>query len=206
LVIATRVSRPAKVIREASPSPCRLLGLTFRSTLRSMVDGMGGLLIGEVAARTGVPAPTIRYYESIGLLKAPSRSSAGYRRYSDRTVSELQFIRRAQALGFALDEVGEILRLSRSGKQPCAQVLSLAHAHLATIDQRIRQLQQFREYLASEVSKWDARKTAVTSDGLCEFIAESQPESVAEPLNSRVQQTRKRERGTSRGAGAEVGS
>jgi MerR family copper efflux transcriptional regulator len=152
---------------------------------------MSGLLIGEVAAQTGLSAPTIRYYESIGLLRAPLRSRAGYRRYSERTVSELRFIRKAQALGFALDEVREILRLSRSGKQPCAQVLALAHAHLMAVEERIRQLQQFRDYLASEVSKWDERRAAVTCNGLCEFIADSQPESVSVPFTASVQPQRR---------------
>ena len=63
---------------------------------------MASLLIGEVAARTALTAPTIRYYESIGLIKAPARSEAGYRRYSNNTVQELEFIKKAQALGFSL--------------------------------------------------------------------------------------------------------
>src|SRR5919106_295177 len=134
---------------------------------------MSGLLIGEVAQRAGVTAPTIRYYEEIGLLPPPSRSSTGYRRYSERTIEELRFIRKAQALGFSLDEVGEILRLSRSGKTPCSHVLSLAQQHLAAVDERIRQLQQFREHLAAEVAKWNGRTTP-TCRGLCQIIAGAQ--------------------------------
>ena len=86
---------------------------------------MAGLLIGDVAKRTGVTAPTIRYYEGIGLLPSPARSGAGYRRYSDGTIEELRFIRKAQGLGFTLDEIAEILQLSRSGKAPCSHVLSM---------------------------------------------------------------------------------
>jgi DNA-binding transcriptional MerR regulator len=123
---------------------------------------MGALLIGDVAERAGVPTATIRYYESIRLLKPAARSSSGYRRYSERTVEELQFIRKAQALGFSLEEVGEILTLSRSGKTPCSQVLSLGHQHLAAVDERIRQLHAFRDQLASELAKWDQQQTAAT--------------------------------------------
>ncbi|HKS61984.1 MAG TPA: MerR family transcriptional regulator, partial [Xanthobacteraceae bacterium] len=101
---------------------------------------MGALLIGDLAERAGVPTATIRYYESIGLLKRAPRASSGYRRYSEQTVEELRFIKKAQALGFSLDEVAEILQLSRAGKKPCAQVLSLGHEHLAAVDERIRQL------------------------------------------------------------------
>jgi MerR family copper efflux transcriptional regulator len=108
---------------------------------------MGALLIGDVAERAGVPAPTIRYYESIGLLKPAPRASSGYRRYSEHTIEELRFIKKAQALGFSLDEVAEILQLSRAGKKPCAQVLSLGHEHLAAVNERIRQLQAFRNSL-----------------------------------------------------------
>jgi len=68
---------------------------------------MVALLIGEVAQRAGVSAPTIRYYEEIGLLGKPLRSSTGYRRYSESSVEEVRFIRKAQALGFSLDEIGE---------------------------------------------------------------------------------------------------
>jgi DNA-binding transcriptional MerR regulator len=137
---------------------------------------MGVLLIGDVAERAGVPTPTIRYYESIGVLKPPARSSAGYRRYSEQTIEERRFIKKAQALGFSLDEVGEILTLSRSGKLPCSQVLSLGHKHLAAVEERLRQLQTFRDQLTSELAKWEQQKTAVTCNGLCQFIADAAPD------------------------------
>lgn len=137
------------------------------------MTGMAGLLIGEVAQRAGVSAPTIRYYEEIGLLAKPSRSATGYRRYSESTVQELRFIRKAQALGFSLDEIGDILKLSRSGELPCSHVRSLAHQHLAAVEERIQQLQQFRDELATEVTKWDEQQTAVTCEGLCQFIADA---------------------------------
>ena len=64
--------------------------------------------IQEFSKRTGVPAKTIRYYEEIGLPPKPERSATGYRRYAESTVEVLRFIRKAQALGFSLDEVGEM--------------------------------------------------------------------------------------------------
>jgi MerR family transcriptional regulator, mercuric resistance operon regulatory protein len=145
--------------------------------------GMAGLLIGEVAQPAGVSAPTIRYYEEIGLLAKPSRSATGYRRYSESTVQELKFIRKAQALGFSLDEIGEILKLSRSGELPCSHVRSLAHQHLAAVEGRIRQLQQFRDELAAEVTKWDEQQTAITCEGLCQFIADATTPSTGEIAN-----------------------
>ena len=155
---------------------------------------MSALLIGDLAERAGVATPTIRYYESIGLLKPAARSSGGYRRYSEHTVEELRFIRKAQALGFSLDEIGEILTLSRSGKAPCAEVLSLAHQHLAAVDERLRQLQSFRDQLASELAKWDQQKTGVTCDGLCQFIAAAAPEPSALTFHREAPRRRTRPR------------
>lgn len=151
---------------------------------------MTGLLIGAVARRAGVSPPTIRYYEDIGLLAPPLRSSSGYRRYSDTTVEELQFVRKAQALGFSLDEIGEILRLSRSGKTPCSHVLTIAHRHLAAVEERIRHLQTFRERLAAELAKWDG-KEAPTCRGLCQIIAEAEAGNTAEDVKVHLNRSRR---------------
>ena len=135
---------------------------------------MAGLLISKAAKRAGVSAPTIRYYEEIGLLSSPSRTAAGYRRYAESTVEELRFIRKAQALGFSLDEIGEILQLSRSGKRPCSRVLTLAHQHLA-----------------ADLRKWDRQQTDTTDGGLCRWIADAEPEIRAEDVPIRHRRARK---------------
>lgn len=158
---------------------------------------MAGLLIGDVAERAGVSAPAIRYYEEIGLLPNPPRSAAGYRRYPESTVDELRFIRKAQALGFSLDEVGEILELSRSGQGPCSRVRVLAHQHLAAMEERIRQLERFRQHLAAEVAKWDSQGTGVTCGGLCQFIADASPGAPGTDdmaLHATLERPRRRER------------
>lgn len=135
------------------------------------------MLIGEVAKRSGCPAPTIRYYEQVGLLRKPAREESGYRSYSAKAIEELRFIKKAQALGFSLDEIAEILKLSRSGQKPCDRVLTLSHKHLDAIDQRIHQLQRFRQYLSGELSRWDRQGMAITCDGLCQFISDADPDS-----------------------------
>lgn len=139
---------------------------------------MANLLIGELSRRTGVSSPTIRYYEQIGLLARPNRSTTGYRRYSDTTIDELRFIRKAQALGFSLDEIRQILTLSRSGTTPCDRVLSLARQHLAALDERVRQLQEFRARLANAVSRWSVERDTLAYGRLCRFIADA-PASTA---------------------------
>jgi MerR family copper efflux transcriptional regulator len=145
--------------------------------------------ISQAAKLAGVSPPTIRYYEEIGLLPKASRSRGGYRRYTEATIEELQFIKKAQAIGFSLDEIGQILQLSRSGQKPCGHVLSLAHQHLAAVDERIGRLQKFRRQLAADVERWAKEKTATTCRGLCRWIAEADPELDAE--NVRVRRTRK---------------
>ena len=91
--------------------------------------------------------PTIRYYESVGLLPPAQRSDAGCRCYDDTAVEELRFIKKVQSLGFSLEEIGEILKLSHAGEASCSHVLDLAPRHLTAVEERIRQLSQFRDTL-----------------------------------------------------------
>jgi MerR family copper efflux transcriptional regulator len=159
---------------------------------------MGGLLIGNVAERTGLTAPTIRYYESIGLLAPAPRSATGYRRYSETTVEELRFIRKAQSLGFSLEEIGEILKLSRAGDTPCSHVLDLSRRHLTAVEERIQQLARFRDQLATELAKWDG-KTEPTCRGLCQIISSAdEPDTSAPGLNLHAQGAPKASRRRSR--------
>lgn len=136
------------------------------------------LLIGDVSEGTGLSAATIRYYESIGLLAAPLRSAGGYRRYTAQNVEELRFIKKAQALGFSLEEIGEILKLSRAGQAPCSHVLDLARRHLDAVQERIRQLTLFRDQLTTEIAKWDGARQP-TCEGLCQIIVGAADEIAA---------------------------
>jgi MerR family transcriptional regulator, copper efflux regulator len=134
--------------------------------------------IGNLARDAGTTPPTIRYYESIGLLEAPARTGAGYREYSARARQELLFIRKAQGIGFSLEEIREILGLTRTGKVPCARVRSIGHRHLTALDDRIARLQRFRTQLANEVRRWDAEVSS-TCDGFCQWIASLADDVVA---------------------------
>ena len=128
-----------------------------------------GMLIGDVARLSDLSPATIRYYEELGLLTAPPRSEAGYRHYSDATIEELRFIKKGQGLGFSLEEIGEILKISRAGEAPCAHVLELAERNLASAEERIRHLQSFRDRLATLIAKWKGTTTC-NAGGLCEII------------------------------------
>ena len=79
---------------------------------------MHGLRTGQVAKQTGVNVETLRYYERQGLIDAPPRTASGYREYPAETVSRIRFIRRAKALGFTLQEIGDLLSLRGQGHDP----------------------------------------------------------------------------------------
>ena len=96
--------------------------------------------IGELSRRTGVKAPTIRYYESVALMPAPPRSEGQQRRYAQPEVSRLIFIRRARELGFEIDAIRTLLALQDKPNQPCTTADGIARARLADVEQRIRSL------------------------------------------------------------------
>ncbi|WJW76380.1 MerR family transcriptional regulator [Thiohalobacter sp. IOR34] len=102
------------------------------------------LTIGQLARRAGVHVETIRYYQRRGLLHQPPRPAGGYRRYSAASVARIQFIRRAQQLGFSLREIGELLQL---GEGHCAGVRERAAAKRAQIQDQIRDLQRLQATL-----------------------------------------------------------
>lgn len=112
------------------------------------------LLIGQLAASAGVKPDSVRFYERSGLLPKPSRSASGYRLYDLAAANQLRFIKRAQSLGFSLDEVRRILDLRGQGSTTCRSVLAIAEATLAETEIKLRELQEFRDSLAANVKRW----------------------------------------------------
>lgn len=127
------------------------------------------MLIGELAERSGISARTIRFYEQMKVLTAPERSSNRYRVYSDRTLAELTFIKRAQRLGFSLDEIRDILALGRSGRLPCNRVTTLCAVHIGEIDRQMAELIAFRKLLETARRKANAG-CRLTREGFCNAI------------------------------------
>jgi len=103
--------------------------------------------IGELAERTGVPAKTIRYYETIGLVAPATRDANGYRRYSLRDAAVLGFVQRARSLGFPVKDVAALLALWRDRARASADVRGLAIEHIGRIDAKLRELQAMRAAL-----------------------------------------------------------
>lgn len=102
------------------------------------------VLIGELARRSGVSAKTLRYYEEIGLVDPPERSSSGYRVYGEGAVGRLAFIRSSQALGLSLGEIRGVIALRDVGETPCTHVVGLLRRRSAEIDRTIRSLRTLK--------------------------------------------------------------
>ncbi|MEL1264390.1 MerR family DNA-binding protein [Pseudoxanthomonas putridarboris] len=103
--------------------------------------------IGQLARQAGVAIDTIRYYERQRLLPEPQRSPSGYRRYESGDVVRLHFIRRAKTLGFALDDIRELLALSDGRDGDMAAMKSAASTKLAVVEQRLQELARMRDAL-----------------------------------------------------------
>jgi MerR family mercuric resistance operon transcriptional regulator len=104
--------------------------------------------ISETAREAGVNAQTLRYYERRGLLPKPPRRGSGYREYPDDAVRIVRFIKRAQELGFSLDEIEELVRLRGVRRGERQKVRAIAERKIAQVDQKIAQLSAMREALA----------------------------------------------------------
>ena len=111
---------------------------------------MNPIGIGTLAKRAGVGIDTVRYYERTGLLAPSKRLASGYRRYGDLELSRLRFIRRAQALGFTLKEVRELLALS--AQRDVGRVKRSAQAKLVDVERRIAELEKVRDGLSTLIA------------------------------------------------------
>ncbi len=108
---------------------------------------METLTISRLARLGGVNLETVRYYERRGLLPKPPRTQAGYRQFSPDTGRRLRFIKRAQGLGFSLDEVRELLALRIEPRKNRADIRSRAQAKIADIDRKIATLTAMKSTL-----------------------------------------------------------
>ena len=97
--------------------------------------------IGQASSASGVSAKMIRYYESIGLIRAPSRTESNYRVYGSDEVHVLRFIKRARTLGFSVEETATLLSLWQDKSRASAEVKDIATGHIAALETKINELQ-----------------------------------------------------------------
>lgn len=102
--------------------------------------------VGDAARRSGLPAKTIRYYEDIGLIR-PDRASNGYRDYSIEDVHRLAFLARARNLGFSIEDCRQLMALYQDRSRASHDVREIASAHVAAIEEKLRELQSMRATL-----------------------------------------------------------
>src|SRR5438445_5755119 len=112
------------------------------------------LLIGRLAKLSGVKSDTIRFYERSGLLPKPSRTASGYRVYGEAAVRQVRFIKRAQALGFALAEIRRVLHLRGGGDETCRCVIAMADATLDETEKKLKEMQRFADALRANLTRW----------------------------------------------------
>lgn len=133
----------------------------------SVTNAEPRLRIGELAAEFRLNPRTIRYYEDIGLLPPPKRTSAGYRVYNETDVERLRFIAKAKVLRLSLEEIAEILQLRDGGGRPCDHVLALLDRKLAAVEEQLHALLELRDDLwalraeAAEMAPQDAAICAI---------------------------------------------
>jgi DNA-binding transcriptional MerR regulator len=113
------------------------------------------LKIGDVSRQTGIGIETLRFYEKSGLLDKPARTYSGYRMYSSDVLDRLSFIKRAQVLGFSLDEIRKVIDDARRGHSPCEEVREIVRKRLDELDRRMQEMARYRKELAETLEEWD---------------------------------------------------
>jgi len=117
---------------------------------------MGDLKIGALAKQTGTNAPTIRYYEEIGLLRSAGRQAGNQRVYSDADVKSLTFIRRCREFGFSIDQVRSLVALMQDPASSCVDARDLAQEHLVAVRKKLAELKALERSIAGFVSGCEA--------------------------------------------------
>ncbi|MBD2614678.1 MAG: heavy metal-responsive transcriptional regulator [Nostoc sp. ZfuVER08] len=112
------------------------------------------LLIGQVTNLSKIPIRTIRYYESLGLIKSSKRTEGGFRQFSLDVLTRLAFIKRAQNFGLSLEEIGDILQVYDQGQVPCGEIQEKLEQKLLEIDRQIDQLLTLRSEIQGLLSGW----------------------------------------------------
>ncbi len=122
--------------------------------------------IGRLARAAGLPTSTVRYYERVGLLRAPDRSEGNYRLYDQEDLDRLRFIRAAQAIGFTIENIRTIVQHDHGEPLLCEDVRKVLENRLADVEERLSDLRHVERVLRSALET--CRKTA--GSGSCEVI------------------------------------
>ena len=147
--------------------------------------------IGEVSRLTGVGVEALRFYEKSGLLDQPVRTYSGYRMYGQEVLARIAFIKQAQVLGFALDEIRRLIRHKQEGESPCEEVREIVRARLDELDERISQMTRFRKELTATLSEWE--KVGHADGHVCGLIENSHVRPVSGEKRSGLRKKEKKQ-------------
>jgi DNA-binding transcriptional MerR regulator len=128
--------------------------------------------IGDIAKQTRVSVGTLRYYETLKLLQPIERGDNGYRYYSKETIQQVQFIKKAQSLGFSLEEIRQILEVRNHGEPPCALVKQLLAKKIEELEAQIEQMIAFKAELVGYHDRWaENPQLQKNNQEICPLIA-----------------------------------
>ncbi len=140
----------------------------LKSSQQTNVERRASLKIGEVSKRSGIGIEALRFYERSGLLGRPARTQSGYRVYDEGVLERLDFIKRAQVLGFSLDEIKRIIADKQAGRSPCAEVREIVRGRLQELDERMKEMRRYRKELGEALAEWD--ETGALDGHVCGLI------------------------------------
>lgn len=132
----------------------KFLRKKYRLRIQTTMNKSTCLKIGELAQQTGLSVGTLRYYSNIGLLQPVKRGDNGYRYYSIDAASQVEFIKKAQTLGFTLEEIEQILAVRDRGEIPCDLVQSLLNDKIEQLQNQIEQMSSFKAELEGYRAAW----------------------------------------------------
>lgn len=134
------------------------------------------LTISALAKRSRVPSKTLRYWESLGLLPKAERSHTGYRVFDSESLRYVSFIRKSKAIGLTLAEMREILRLARTGRCPCPEVVHWTQAKEKSIAEQVRELSVLLRRLKRIRAEWSRESCSRGKCGEICYLVEELPE------------------------------
>ena len=129
------------------------MALKFKQ--HAMTESSAPLKIGEVAKLSGIGIEALRFYERSGLLGRPGRTQSGYRVYEEAVLQRLDFIKRAQVIGFSLVEIKRIIADKQAGNSPCLEVRQIVRHRLEELDERMKEMRRYRRELGAALAQWE---------------------------------------------------
>lgn len=128
------------------------------------------LLIHDLSKQLDITTKTIRYYEKVGILKPERNTSNNYRVYTEKDIKKLDFIKRARAMNFSVDEIKQIINIKEEGYYPCNKVLSLLKQKISDLDKSIQEMIDFRNHLIEQVDNFESNLELGKNGEVCGWI------------------------------------